>query len=138
MRKILIVDDAATVRMYHRKILGDAGWNIEEAINGLEAIEKVLGQTPGEHYDLYVVDVNMPKMDGYSFIRELRQMDEVHQSPVMMVSTESQSHDATKAQDAGANCYLIKPAKPHELVVTAALLLGDRDAALQSAMGAMK
>ena len=133
--RILIVDDAATVRLYHRKMLGDAGWQTDEAVNGVEALERVVAQPRDEPYDLFVVDINMPKMDGYSFVRELRKLQEVPQVPVMMVSTEAQVQDATAAQDAGANCYLIKPAKPQELVLTAALLLGDGDAALKAAEG---
>jgi two-component system chemotaxis response regulator CheY len=132
-RRILIVDDAATVRMYHRKILGDAGWQTEEASNGVEALERVLAQDEGLAYDLYVVDVNMPRMDGYSFVRELRQQGAAHQAPVIMVSTEAQSRDASAAFDAGANGYLIKPARPPELVLSAALLLGDATAALKAA-----
>lgn len=122
---ILVIDDAATVRMYHRKMLGDAGWQIEEAVNGVEALEKVANQPKDRPFDLYVVDINMPKMDGYTFVRELRRLGHVAQAPVLMVSTEAQVQDATAAQDAGANCYLVKPAKPAELVLTAALLLGD-------------
>lgn len=130
---ILVVDDAATVRMYHRKMLGDAGWQIEEAINGVEALEKVANQPKDKAFDLYVVDINMPKMDGYTFVRELRRLGHVAQAPVLMVSTEAQTHDATAAQDAGANCYLIKPARPAELVLTAALMLGDAAASVKAA-----
>jgi two-component system chemotaxis response regulator CheY len=122
---VLVIDDAATVRMYHRKMLSDAGWKVEEAVNGVEALEKVMNQPKDQTFDLYVVDVNMPKMDGYTFVRELRRMGHVRQAPVMMVSTEAQAHDASAAQDAGANTYLIKPAKPQELVLTASLLIGD-------------
>jgi two-component system, chemotaxis family, chemotaxis protein CheY len=132
---ILVIDDAATVRMYHRKILTDAGWMVEEAINGLEALEKVALQPLDKPFDLYVCDINMPKMDGYSFVRELRRLAHVHQAPVMMVSTESQTQDATAAYEAGANTYLIKPARPAELVLTAALLLGDTAAAAVAARG---
>jgi two-component system chemotaxis response regulator CheY len=134
-RRILVIDDAATVRMYHRKILGDAGWQTDEAINGVEALERVHSQQAGEAFDLYVVDINMPRMDGYSFVRELRRLDARHQAPVMMVSTEARSQDASTAFDAGANCYLVKPARPAALVLTAALLLGDRGAALHAAEG---
>jgi two-component system chemotaxis response regulator CheY len=135
MNKILVIDDAATVRMYHRKILGDAGWHTDEATNGVEALERVHSQEGDTAFDLYVVDINMPRMDGYSFVRELRKLDARHQAPVMMVSTESRSQDASTAFDAGANCYLVKPARPAELVLTAALLLGDRDAVLRTAEG---
>ncbi|EGJ11700.1 MULTISPECIES: response regulator [Rubrivivax] len=131
--QILVVDDAATVRMYHRKMLGDAGWRVEEAVNGVEALEKVIAQPADAPFDLYVVDINMPKMDGYSFVRELRRLGQVPQAPVLMVSTEAQAQDATAAHDAGANCYLVKPAKPTELVLTVALLLGDLAAATRAA-----
>ena len=136
MNKILVIDDAATVRMYHRKILGDAGWHTDEATNGVEALERVHSQEANSAFDLYVVDINMPRMDGYSFVRELRKLEARHQAPVMMVSTESRSQDASTAFDAGANCYLVKPARPAELVLTAALLLGDRNAVLKAAEGA--
>jgi two-component system chemotaxis response regulator CheY len=131
--RILVIDDAATVRLYHRKMLGDAGWQIDEASNGVEALEKVVNQPADQPFDLYVCDINMPKMDGYSFVRELRRLGQVPQAPVLMVSTEAQAHDATAAQDAGANCYLVKPARPAELVLTAALMLGDAAAAARAA-----
>lgn len=136
MHRILVIDDAATVRMYHRKILGDAGWHTDEALNGVEALEHVQAQEGDAAFDLYVVDVNMPRMDGYSFVRELRKLDARHQAPVVMVSTEAKSQDAAAAFDAGANCYLVKPAQPLALVLSAALLLGDRPAALDAVRGA--
>ncbi len=135
MHRILVIDDAATVRMYHRKILGDAGWHTDEALNGAEALEHVHAQEDDAAFDLYVVDVNMPRMDGYAFVRELRRLDARYQAPVVMVSTEAQSQDASAAFDAGANGYLVKPARPPELVLSAALLLGDRQAALKAAAG---
>jgi two-component system, chemotaxis family, chemotaxis protein CheY len=131
--QILVVDDAATVRMYHRKMLGDAGWQVEEALNGIEALEKVLALPPDRVFDLFVVDVNMPKMDGYAFVRELRRLAQVPQAPVLMVSTESQQQDSAAARQAGANCYLVKPARPAELRLTAALLMGDAAMALAAA-----
>jgi two-component system chemotaxis response regulator CheY len=132
-RHILVIDDAATVRMYHRKMLGDAGWAVEEAVNGLEALEKVACQPQDRPFDLYVCDINMPKMDGYAFVRELRRLGGVAQAPVLMVSTEAQAHDASAAQDAGANGYLVKPAKPADLVITAALMMGEHSAAARAA-----
>ena len=135
MNRILVIDDAATVRLYHRKLLGDAGWHVDEASNGVEALELVHAQSEGQAFDLYVVDVNMPRMDGYSFVRALRELPARHQAPVVMVSTEARSHDASAAFDAGANAYLVKPARPPDLVMTAALMLGDRAAACQAAQG---
>lgn len=121
MKKILIVDDAATVRMYHKNILNQHGFLTDEAINGIEALEKA----HSEHFDLYLVDVNMPKMDGYTFVRQLRASQMIDQAPVMMISTESEAEDELKAYQAGANLYLIKPIKPNQLLEYSSLLIGE-------------
>jgi len=120
MKRILVVDDAATVRMYHRSILEGAGFAVEEAYNGIEALEKAL-QSP---FDLYLVDVNMPKLDGYGFLRELRGRD-IPQAPALMASTEEASVDKLEAYKAGANGYLVKPCKPQQLLTAVRLLLGE-------------
>ncbi len=119
-KRILIIDDAATVRMYHRKIFQDNGFDTDEAVNGLEALEKAMRN----HYDLFLVDVNMPKMDGYAFLRELRAQPDRAQVPALMVSTQSERRDASEAYKAGANFYMIKPAKPVDLMIAARLLMG--------------
>jgi two-component system chemotaxis response regulator CheY len=132
--RVLVVDDAATVRLFHRKVLGDAGYTVHEAANGLEALEKALSAAAAATpFDLLVVDVNMPRMDGYRFVRELRRHAELPPAPVLMVSTEAQVRDATAGREAGANAYLVKPARPHDLLLTAALLLGDAPRALAAA-----
>jgi two-component system chemotaxis response regulator CheY len=120
MKRILIVDDASTVRMYHRKILESAGYEVEEAINGLEALEKAL-VTP---FDLFMVDVNMPKLDGYGFLRELRIQD-IPQVPAIMVSTEGRDEDRKRAYASGANLYLVKPIRQEQLIAMIAVLLGE-------------
>ena len=120
MKRILIIDDAATVRMYHRHILQGAGYSVEEAVNGIEALEKAL-KNP---YDLYLVDINMPKLDGYGFLRELRLQD-IPQAPAIMISTESMLNDRTQAFVAGANYYMVKPMQPQQLQDAVALLLGE-------------
>jgi len=120
MKRILIVDDAATVRMYHRNILEEAGYRVAEAINGVEALEKALQQP----FDLYIVDINMPKLDGFGLLRQLRSEDIPH-SPAIMVSTEAAPHDHAAALRAGANCYLTKPVKPEQLLTHVRLLLGE-------------
>jgi two-component system chemotaxis response regulator CheY len=120
MKRILIVDDAATVRMYHRAILEGAGYAVDEAVNGIEALEKALTSA----YDLFLVDVNMPKMDGYAFLRELRGNGEL-QSPAAMISTEAELVDRTRAYEAGANFYMIKPTRPDSLTAHVRVLLGE-------------
>jgi two-component system chemotaxis response regulator CheY len=120
MKHILIIDDAATVRMYHRSILETAGYAVAEAINGIEALEKALQQS----FDLYLVDINMPKLDGYGFLRELRGQA-IAQAPAIMISTEAETNDQRRAYQAGANAYLIKPAKPDQLLRQVRILLGE-------------
>jgi two-component system chemotaxis response regulator CheY len=132
-RQILVVDDAVTVRLYHRKTLAAAGWQVEEASNGLEALERMISQPAERPFDLVVVDVNMPRMDGLRFVRELRRLDAALQAPVLMVSTEARARDSGTARDAGANSYLIKPSRPADLVLTAALMMGDASAAQRAA-----
>jgi two-component system chemotaxis response regulator CheY len=122
MKRILIVDDAATVRLYHMQILAVAGYQVDQALNGVEALEKTLLHP----YDLYLVDVNMPLLDGYGFLRELRGQDIV-QAPALMISTEASPGDQTLAYRAGANGYLVKPIKPDQLLRQVRLLLGERN-----------
>ena len=120
MRRILIVDDAATVRMYHRGIVESAGYLVEEAWNGIEALEKAL-EAP---FDLYIVDINMPKLDGYGFLRELRQQ-QIAQPPAIMVSTEAEARDEKAAYLSGANSYLVKPVRQPQLLSYVRLMLGE-------------
>jgi two-component system chemotaxis response regulator CheY len=121
MKRILIVDDAATVRMYHRAILEGAGYTVDEAVNGIEALEKALTSA----YDLFLVDVNMPKMDGYAFLRELRGNQDIKHAPAVMISTEAELVDRTRAYEAGANFYMIKPTRPDSLAAHVRVLLGE-------------
>ncbi|SFQ75534.1 response regulator [Donghicola eburneus] len=114
----LIIDDATTVRMYHRSLVEQAGWVALEAENGVEALEKALEF----EIDLILVDVNMPVMDGYSFIKALRTSETLGQIPVVMISTEAQLVDKDKAFAAGANHYLVKPATPADITTLLTLL----------------
>jgi two-component system chemotaxis response regulator CheY len=119
MSRVLIVDDAATVRMYHRHILAGAGFDVTESVNGIEALECALQQP----FDLYLVDVNMPRLDGYGFLRELRSQL-LPQAPAIMISTEAERSDRERAFAAGANAYLEKPVRPDTLLMVVRALAG--------------
>jgi two-component system chemotaxis response regulator CheY len=120
-QRIMIVDDASLVRMYYRDALQQAGYEVDEALNGLEALEKLLTAP----VDLIVLDVNMPKMDGMTFLRTLRrQALPLAATVVMITSTEAGSRDAELARAAGANFYLVKPVARDSLVAHVALLCG--------------
>ena len=116
--RVLIVDDAATIRQYHRSVLEGGGYVVDEAVNGYEALERA----GAEDYDLFVVDVNMPVMDGFTLVRSLRQDGPSSSVPIVMISTENKTDHANRAQSAGANLYLVKPVSPRELVTVADLL----------------
>jgi len=114
----MIVDDATTVRMYHRKLVEEAGWDVIEAENGMEALERA----GGHDIALMLVDVNMPVMDGYRFVRAARATEGLSRVPCVMISTEAQLIDSDMAISSGANHYLVKPARPDQLRPILALL----------------
>jgi two-component system chemotaxis response regulator CheY len=120
-KRVLVIDDASLVRRYYREALERAGYVVDEALNGLEAFEKLLLQPA----DLLIVDVNMPQMDGLSFLKALRRRPEpISSTPALVISTESGDQDAEAARAAGANFYLMKPVRQETLVEFAALLCG--------------
>jgi two-component system chemotaxis response regulator CheY len=119
-RRVLVVDDAFTVRLYYRSILEDAGFEVVEAANGVEGLEKAAQALP----DLLLLDINMPKMDGYALMRALRAADDTRGVPAIMISTEAEEHDALQAHQAGANSYLVKPVRPDALRALARLISG--------------
>lgn len=124
--RALVVDDAATVRLYHGSVLRDAGWQVEEAANGYEALEHALLR----HYALFLVDVNMPRLDGYALVEQLRAEALSATAPIVMISTEARDGDAERAYAAGANLYLVKPVDAEHLLMTARVLSGPRGSAL--------
>lgn len=121
MKNIMIVDDATTVRMFHKGVISSINRHIEEAENGVEALEKAL-KAP---IDLFLVDINMPKMDGYRLCQEIRQRDELRTSTVIMISTESAKQDEERAYRSGANFYMSKPVDSEQLKVLVGAILGD-------------
>jgi two-component system chemotaxis response regulator CheY len=119
--RVLVVDDSSLVRLYYRSTLEQAGFEIEQAINGIEAMERILS----EPFDLVIVDVNMPRMDGFTFLRSLRRSSSDAASlPALIVSTESEARDIAEARASGANFYLIKPVAESELVRHVCVLTG--------------
>jgi two-component system chemotaxis response regulator CheY len=121
MKNIMIVDDATTVRMFHKGVISSINRHIEEAENGVEALEKALKAS----IDLFLVDINMPKMDGYRLCQEIRQRDELRSSTVIMISTESAKQDEERAYRSGANFYMSKPVDSEQLKVLVGAILGD-------------
>jgi two-component system, chemotaxis family, chemotaxis protein CheY len=118
---VLIVDDAALVRVYYRQALEQDGYRVDEALNGLEALEKVLLHS----FDLLIVDINMPQMDGLTFLRTLRDKEfPLSAIPVLVTSTEAGPQDISFARAAGANYYVVKPIKQETLTELVGMLCG--------------
>jgi two-component system, chemotaxis family, chemotaxis protein CheY len=119
--RILIVDDANLVRLYYRQILEDAGFEVEEAINGLEALERLL-VSPA---DALIVDINMPRMDGVTFLSALRRQPlPLSSIPAFVTSTESSAADVAAPRAAGANFYYVKPIGREDLARYMAMCCG--------------
>ncbi|RLC14194.1 MAG: response regulator [Deltaproteobacteria bacterium] len=107
------------VRNFHSYILKNAGYEIISAIDGADALEKLLMNS----VDLVATDINMPNMDGYELVKRIRKMDDYEDIPIIIISTESEAQDKQKGYDAGANVYIIKPTPPEQLVESVNLLI---------------
>ena len=107
--KVLVVDDEALIREVIVEYLKLENINYEEASDGYEAIEKV----KNECFDVVIMDIMMPKMDGYQAVKEIRKFSEV---PFIMLSARSEEYDKLTCFDIGVDDYVTKPFSPRELV----------------------
>lgn len=110
--RVLIVDDSSTIRSMQSIVLRAAGFMTDGASNGIEALEKLYSGT----YELVLVDINMPKMDGLRMVKALREQKEYATLPVIIISSESDARDRQQSMDAGATLHLVKPTNPAQLV----------------------
>ena len=104
--KALVIDDSRAIRRSLVKTLKELDIEVVEAGHGQEALDKLAA---GEEVDLIMVDWNMPEMNGYDFIVAVRAQDKFSEVPIMMVTTESEMSQMTRAIEAGATEYLMKP-----------------------------
>jgi two-component system chemotaxis response regulator CheY len=119
--RVLIVDDSSTMRAYVRACLeddGDLDCEVAEADSGFEAL-RVL---PRERFDLVIVDINMPNINGLELVAMLRKSEAHGQTPVVIISTESSPRDRERGLELGANEYLAKPFEPEALRAAVARL----------------
>ena len=116
MKHIMVVDDSKTIRNLVAFVLKTEGFKVTTAEDGLDAIEKLV--------DLIVSDVNMPRMDGFTFIKTLRTQDAYKDIPIIVLSTEGQEQDIQTGMSLGANLYMVKPAQPEKMVRNIKMLLG--------------
>jgi two-component system chemotaxis response regulator CheY len=111
-KTILIVDDSASLRQVVGISLRGAGYEVIEAGDGQDALRRLTGQK----VHLMISDVNMPNMDGISFVRAVKQLPAYKFTPVVMLTTESQDEKKRQGQEAGAKAWVVKPFKPEHLL----------------------
>lgn len=104
-KTILIVDDSASVRQVLTLSLKSAGYDVIEGVDGKDALAKLTGQK----VHLIISDVNMPNMDGITFVKEVKKLADYKFTPIIMLTTESQEGKKQEGQAAGAKAWVVKP-----------------------------
>ncbi len=112
MHSILAVDDSASMRQMVSFTLKSAGYNVIEAVDGQDAWEKAGGRS----FDLVLTDQNMPRMDGISLTKRLRESAQFKSTPILILTTESSDQMKQAGRAAGATGWLVKPFDPNKLI----------------------
>ena len=115
-KTILIVDDSATLRASVNFVLTDAGYEVLQAKDGKDGLEKLEEcKRSGRKISMIISDINMPEMDGITFIREVKKGD-FRFVPILILTTESENAKKMEGKAAGASGWLVKPFKPEQLL----------------------
>jgi two-component system chemotaxis response regulator CheY len=113
-KRIMTIDDSKTIRDMLMLTLSDAGFDVVQAVDGQDGLD-VMGDS---RFDVIITDINMPRMDGYEVIRNLRK-NPVHKStPILVLTTECDVDKRNMARDAGATGWMVKPFDPERLIAT--------------------
>jgi two-component system chemotaxis response regulator CheY len=112
-KTIMIIDDSISLRQVVAIALGNAGFEVLQACDGKDALDKLTGQK----VHLMICDVNMPNMDGITFLKALRQHPQYKFTPVIMLTTEAGEDKKKEGQAAGARAWVVKPFQPGHLLV---------------------
>ncbi|UFH50054.1 response regulator [Pseudomonas sp. KNUC1026] len=118
-KSILVVDDSASIRQVVGIALKSQGYDVLEACDGKDA----LGKLSGQKIHLVISDVNMPNMDGITFVKELKKLPAYKFTPVIMLTTESQESRKQEGQAAGARAWVVKPFQPAQMMAAVAKLI---------------
>ena len=111
-KRILVVDDDEMVLMALNELLKPEGYEVQTVSSGFDAL-KLLDENS---YDLLMLDLIMPEMDGYELCRRIRQKDKYKETPVVFLTAKSRDEDRAKGLEAGANLFLSKPISPDKLI----------------------
>jgi two-component system, chemotaxis family, chemotaxis protein CheY len=116
---ILAVDDSASMRQMVNFTLKGAGYEVVQAVDGVEALEYARLHS----VDLVLTDVNMPRMDGITLVKELRSLPTYRYTPMLVLTTESSQDKKMQGKQAGATGWIVKPFNPDQLLATIARVL---------------
>ena len=119
-KKILIVDDSSVIRMVLKNTLNEDGYDVIEAINGVDALTILKS---GEKIGLVISDVNMPEMDGITFVQTYKAIPELQYIPVLMLTTETGQEKKESAKAAGVRAWLVKPFNRESLMAAVSKLI---------------
>jgi two-component system chemotaxis response regulator CheY len=120
MATILAVDDSASMRQMVTFTLKGAGYEVIDAVDGVDALNKAKQQA----FNLVITDVNMPNMDGITLIAELRKLPNYKFSPLLMLTTESAPEKKQAGKAAGATGWIVKPFNPDQLLAIVKKVIG--------------
>lgn len=113
-KRILTIDDSKTIRDMLKFTLLAAGFHVQQAVDGKDGVD-ILAR---EQFDVVITDINMPKMDGYEVIRHMRANTDHKSTPILVLTTESETDKRNLARDAGATGWMVKPFDPAALIAT--------------------
>ena len=119
-KTVLTVDDSASIRQMVSFTLKSAGYEVVEAVDGMDGLEKAKGKS----FNLVLTDQNMPRMDGLSLIKSLRGMPGYRTVPILMLTTESSDTMKSQSRAAGATGWLVKPFDPQKLIEVVKKVIG--------------
>jgi two-component system chemotaxis response regulator CheY len=123
MAKVLIVDDSTMLRDMLNYALNEGGYSdITEAVDGVDALEKI----NGPEFDVIITDVNMPRMDGLTLIKELRKIPAYAKKPILVLTTERSDEMKAKGKAAGATGWIVKPFVPEQLLKAVNIVLSRK------------
>jgi two-component system chemotaxis response regulator CheY len=121
--KLLIVDDSTMLRDMLSYALTEGGYtDVVEALDGVDGLEKAKSAT----FDLVITDVNMPNMDGLTFIEELRKLPQYSKVPILVLTTERSDEMKTKGKSVGATGWIVKPFVPDQLLKAVNIVLSKK------------
>jgi two-component system, chemotaxis family, chemotaxis protein CheY len=120
-KKILIIDDSSTVRQQVGVLLTEAGYEVLQAVDGIDGLSQIRATT---ELELVFCDVHMPNMSGIDMLKLLAR-DAVKLPPIVMLTTEGSPSSITQAKEAGARGWIVKPVKPETLLATVRKVAGN-------------